>query len=103
MHFLVIFLSLFGCTDDKSINLNIQNPRIKVALESRKAEYAAEIFRNCQQDLLLRAETYVDSMISADIDFRINDSIVFPEKPLKPDWPGAIIIPDSIKARPLFK
>ncbi len=99
---LISILGLLSCVDDKSLNLSIENPRIKGALEKRKAEYAAEISRNCRQDLLLLAETYVDSLISADVDFRINDSIVFPDKPLKPDWPGAIVVPDTIKARPLF-
>ncbi len=100
---LLLLLVIISCSDNASTILTIDNPRIRAAFEKRKAEYAAEVMRNCQQDVLLRAETYVDSIISADIDFRINDSIVFPEKPIKPDWPGAIIVSDTIKARPLFK
>jgi hypothetical protein len=100
---LILILIVMACSNDSSSNLSIQNPKIKAALENRKADYAAEIMRTCQQDMLLKAEAYVDSLISADVDFRINDSIVFPPKPLKPEWPGAIIVPDSNKAKPLFK
>ena len=100
---MITLLVFVSCSDNKSTNLNIENPRIRAALERRKADYATEVMSNCRQDVLLRAETYVDSMISADIDFSINDSIVFPEKPIKPEWPGSIIVPDTIKARPLFK
>lgn len=54
------------------------------------------------RDILARAEIYVDSIISAEINFQLSDSIVFPEKPVKPGWPGPIIIPETIRARPIF-
>jgi hypothetical protein len=98
----VFFISLLAaCSQDDATKLNIKNPKIKQALENRKKLYAVEILSNCRKDVLDKASAYVDSMISADLDFRLNDSIIFPERPLRPNWPGDIIVPDTIKARPI--
>jgi len=101
--FFILVVYFCSCnTLDESSGLNINNPRIKDALEKRKSTYAKEILGNCRRDILARAEIYVDSIISAEINFQLSDSIVFPEKPVKPGWPGPIIIPETIRARPIF-
>ena len=61
-----------------------------------------EILDNCHRDILAKAEIYVDSIITAEINFQLSDSIVFPEKPLKPGWPGPIFVPETIRAKPIF-
>ena len=96
-------ITVFSCSDVDSNDLNINNPKINQALEKRKAEYAKEILDKCHRDILAKAEIYVDSIISAEINFQLSDSIVFPEKPLKPGWPGPIIVPETIRAKPIFE
>ena len=83
--------------------MDVRNPKIKKAFENRKTEFINETMTNCREDILNKAEIYVDSLIAAEIDYRISDSIIFPEKPLRPEWPGDILVPDSIKAKPIFK
>ncbi|MBK8053065.1 MAG: hypothetical protein IPK35_07305 [Saprospiraceae bacterium] len=102
LYFNILLIGLVSC-DDTAVVLDINNPKIKEAYENRRREYINENLKNCRQDIIGKAGIYVDSLIAAEIDYRINDSIIFPEKPIKPEWPGAIIVPDSIKARPIFK
>ncbi|MBK7635539.1 MAG: hypothetical protein WAT22_17655 [Saprospiraceae bacterium] len=101
--YIIILITVLASCDDTAAVLNINNPKIKEAYESRRKEYINENLKNCREDIIGKAEIYVDSLIAAEIDYRINDSIIFPEKPIKPEWPGAIIVPDSIKARPIFR
>lgn len=101
--YLLSLIAVFSCSDMDSNDLNINNPKIKQALEKRKAEYAKEILDNCHRDIMAKAEIYVDSLISAEINFQLSDSIVFPEKPLKPGWPGPIIVSETIRAKPIFE
>ncbi len=96
-------LVMWSCSDGDHSGLDLENPRIKSALEKRKATYAQEILENCKREILDKAELYVDSVISAEINFQLSDSIVFPEKPIKPDWPGPIVVSETIKAKPIFK
>ena len=99
----ILFMVCLGCTNINDSSLTIDNLKIKEALERRKALYASEILDNCRTDIMRMAEIYIDSLISADMDFRLSDSIIFPEKPLKPLWPGDISVSDTIKAYPIFK
>lgn len=103
LFYILSMITVFSCSDVNSNELNINNPKIKQALDKRKAEYAKEILDNCHRDILVKAEIYVDSIISAEINFQLSDSIVFPEKPLKPGWPGPIIVPETIRAKPIFE
>jgi hypothetical protein len=97
---LLILLTACNGTDE---TMDIRNPKIREAFENRKTEFINENMTNCKEDILNKAEIYVDSVIAAEIDYRISDSIIFPEKPLRPEWPGDILVPDSIKAKPIFK
>jgi hypothetical protein len=98
----IIWVIQASCSNNDD-QLNVNNLKIKTAFENRKAEFINENMTNCKEDILYKAGIYVDSIIAAEIDYRISDSIIFPEKPLRPDWPGDIIVPDSIKAKPIFK
>lgn len=99
----ILFLIFYISCGQSADEYNINNPRIKDAFENRKKQFIEENMKNCNDDLLQKAEIYVDSLIAAEIDYRLNDSIIFPEKPVRPDWPGEIVVPDSIKAKPIFK
>jgi hypothetical protein len=101
----ILFIILFtfvGCAE-KEIDMTINNPLIKHAYDKKKKEYAEETLLNCRKQILDRAEFYVDSLIAAEIDFQMSDSIVFPLKPIKPASLGKIIVPDTIMAKPIFK
>jgi hypothetical protein len=100
--FSILLVTVYSCSDVDTIDLNINNPKIRSALEKRKSDYAAEILGNCRRDILAKAEIYVDSLISAEINFQLSDSIVFPEKPAKPEWQGPIIVPETIRAKPIY-
>ncbi|MBC7885782.1 MAG: hypothetical protein H7X99_09920 [Saprospiraceae bacterium] len=98
----VIFISLYSCSGDDLI-LNSDNPKIYKALQKKKQEYASEIWANCRKEALIRADQYVDSLISTEIAFQLSDSIVFPQKPPKPQSLGKIILTDTSKAKPIFR
>ena len=103
-HLFTIFSLVFliSCQEETS-NLTIQNIKIKEALDKRKEEYKHQILSRCTTEAILKAEEYVDSLISEEISFRLSDSIIFPEKPLKPFSPGKITISDTIRARPILQ
>jgi hypothetical protein len=92
---------IIGCSQNNQ-DLTLTNPKILDALEKRKLAYKKDIMDNCQRDVYERAKLYVDSLIAAEINFQLSDSIVFPPKPIKPPSPGPIIVPDTIKAKPVF-
>jgi hypothetical protein len=92
---------LFSCINSNQ-DLTISNPKIAKALEKRQQEYKNDILTNCHREIYERAKNHVDSLIAAEINFQLSDSIVFPPKPVKPDWIGPIIISDTIRAKPIF-
>lgn len=98
--FFCICICLLSCQKEQDLSIN--NPKIRVALEKRKAEYKLDVMVNCQRDIIEKAKIYVDSMIAAEINFQLSDSIVFPPKPIKPPSLGVIVVPDTIKAKPVF-
>jgi len=103
-HFLYILtLIILTSCQDQTGNLTIQNIKIKAALDKRKEEYKNQILSRCTTEAILKAEEYVDSLISEEISYRLSDSIIFPDKPLKPYSPGKISITDTIRARPIIK
>lgn len=98
---IILLIGLLGCHQSDN-DLTIANPKIKAALDRRKAEYKNEILTNCAREVYEKAKVYVDSVIAAEINYQLSDSIVFPPKPIKPPSPGPIIIADTIRARPMF-
>jgi hypothetical protein len=95
------FLLLVACKNGP-YQYTEQNPRIKEALERRRLQYAADIMANCRREAVRKADDFVDSLISAEIQIRISDSILFPEKPARPTFPGAITLNDTLHAKPLL-
>ncbi len=97
----LVFGVLISCGQGKQ-DLSLDNPKIKMALEKRKLTYKMDVLANCQREVFEKAKIYVDSLIAAEINFQLSDSIVFPPKPIKPPSLGPIIVPDTIKAKPVF-
>ena len=98
-----LFLILLPACNGTDETMDIRHPKLREAFENRKPAFINEEMTNSKEDILNKAEIYVDSVIAAEIDYRISDSIIFPEKPFRPEWPGDILVPDSIKAKPIFK
>ena len=96
-------LCLFLSCTEVIPDLTIENPKIKSLYQLKNEDYKKEFISRCRIDLMVNAETYVDSLISAEISFQLSDSIVFPLKPLKPASQGKIIVSDTNIARPIFK
>ncbi|MCO6464614.1 MAG: hypothetical protein J5I52_10760 [Saprospiraceae bacterium] len=94
---ILMFSCQWGTTD-----LTINNPKIKSALEAKEQKFIETSLRDCKAEVLARAVTYVDSLISEQIIYYISDSIVFPPRPERPVWPGPITITDTTKVRPII-
>jgi len=95
--FLVILL--VSCAPDPSA-FTEKNPTIREALERRRQQYAAEVMDQCRREAVKKADAYVDSILTAEIQIRISDSILFPEKPVRPPHPGPVKFNDTLRARP---
>lgn len=102
---MLVFISgsifIFGCNQEQDLSIN--NIKIKKAYLKRNEAYKEEVLSKCKQEMIEKATSYVDSLISAEIEYQLSDSIVFPEKPVKPQSLGKIIVSDTIVARPIFK
>jgi hypothetical protein len=70
-------------------------PLMHKTYESRVNAYINLRKQKCLEKILLDAETYVDSVIINEINIKLLDTIIFPEKPLKPDFPHKIILQDT--------
>jgi hypothetical protein len=93
-------LLLASCTEE--VSLDIQNPKIKAALDKKIATYKIEMAAQCRKDIINRASMTADSIVSVDNIMNLAGLSAFPDKPPKPDFPGAIIIKDTIKAVQIF-
>ena len=97
----LLIAMLYSCAPNTD-HLNIDNPKIKIALKNRQNLYAQEILQTCKNTQISKADKYVDSIISVEFNFRLSDSIIFPEKPIKPASIGKILVSDTIRAIPIF-
>lgn len=98
---LYITILLTSCQVEED-TYTLENPRIKEALDKRKEAYAEVFKKNCIREVNEQADKYVDSLVTAEIFFRVSDEVVFPTKPLKPAFENPDIIKDSLCASPIF-
>lgn len=98
--YIILLVSLLACSQDP-MEFTEQNPAIREALSRRRAAYAQEVMDNCRREAIKKADLYVDSLISAEIQIRVSDSILFPDKPLRPAYPGKIKFNDTLRVKPL--
>jgi len=94
-----LFLILISCNTE---NAGPDYQKIDRALKTKNEIYVTEILGNCKNEMIRKAEVYVDSLIIEIINLQLSDSIFFPEKPLKPQYQGPVIISDTVIARPIF-
>jgi hypothetical protein len=88
-----------GCISGEE---KIRENLVLQVLELRRNEFMSEQLAACRKEVVIRAEAFADSLIAEEISFRLSDSIIFPEKPIKPEFIGPIIISDTAVARPIF-
>lgn len=71
-------------------------------LGEKKKDYLNDMLDRCRQDAIQRAEMYVDSLLSEQIQISVNDTVQFPLKPERPDL-VPLPAPDKfIKPEPIF-
>ncbi|MBK9256115.1 MAG: hypothetical protein IPM42_11560 [Saprospiraceae bacterium] len=100
-----IVLTLITLTSILSCNVESPGPdfqKIGNALKLKNESYVSENLTKCKTDMIRKAESFVDSLITENINLQLSDSIFFPEKPLKPIYQGPIIISDTVIAKPIF-
>jgi hypothetical protein len=98
---LVVLIFISSCQVEEEM-YSLNNPRIKEALDKRKEAYADVFMKNCLREVSEQADKYVDSVVTAEIYFRVSDEVVFPEKPVRPKFENPNNIQDTLHARPLF-
>lgn len=69
--------------------------KIKNFIDTRRAR--------CLEDILKDAETFVDSTIISEINIKLLDTLVFPDRPPRPQYPDQIVLDDSTNLAPIIK
>ena len=75
-------------------------PLMKERYDSAVNEYLTNRRIKCHENILEDAESFVDSVIINEINILLLDTIIFPQKPQKPNYPDTIILNDSINIKP---
>lgn len=96
-----IFLVSFQLPD--SIDQSKIPVIVKSKLDEEVKNYYEDRMKICKLDALTRAEDYVDSIIENKIQLVIAKGVIFPSKPIKPNFPKEIKINDSTKIQPVLK
>ncbi len=78
-------------------------PLVQQEYDRKIDEFKANRKRSCLEEILKDAEAYVDSTIVREINIKLLDTLIFPEKPFRPDYPQDIILDDSTKVAPIIK
>jgi len=97
----IILLSFASCEvpdtnpfDQKVIDAN---------LDKQIEEYLKLRLFSCKEEILRDAEIHVDSMIAVQLSFSINQGIIFPPRPNRPQPINNIRLDDTTKALPFLK
>ncbi|MEZ4911520.1 MAG: hypothetical protein R2774_11755 [Saprospiraceae bacterium] len=99
LYFILGFALFASC---KEAPLNIENQRIKAALDKKKEEYILSQLKQCKRDIVAKAEQNVDSLVASEFLLVLSDSVIFPERPAREIPYIDVIIADTLKANPIF-
>jgi len=91
-----IFLSFYQKSNKREDFTPLMQERYNKSL----SDYLANRHTKCLEAILEDAEIYVDSVIINEINILLLDTIIFPEKPIKPNYPDTIILNDSVAIKP---
>lgn len=83
--------------------LSLENPKIKKALDDKKAEFILSQMKQCKKDIIAKAEQNVDSLVASEFLLVLSDSVVFPDRPSRDIPYMDVIISDSLHAKPIFQ
>lgn len=101
-HLLFIFyitLSLTSCYSDREdYNEQLIEMKVEEAIRGEIKQYQIK----CLNDLLYEAEVFADSLVIQQIAYSINDTLNFPGRPIRPNFPHPIILDDSTKLNPVL-
>lgn len=99
-------LSFYQKKDSTRTSLDEESnipPIVAEYLKERLDSYMATRKKNCIKEILEDAEAHVDSTIINEINIHVLDTLIFPEKPIKPPYPGKIILDDTTKIAPVSR
>jgi hypothetical protein len=91
---LILCLCLQGCAEDKS-------ELIAAKVLERVEDFRKKRIEACRQSLLAKAESAVDSLLLAEAQESLQDSLAR-LKPFRPVQPPAVLPIDSLKIKPIF-
>ncbi|HMP28018.1 MAG TPA: hypothetical protein PKD85_00365 [Saprospiraceae bacterium] len=98
--YIVCLLLLYGCLEDENqVNYAIIEKKLKKDLE----EYKKLKWYDCYNTIVLDAEAYVDTVLLVEtLNASLQDGLIFPIRPHKPQYIGAIRLDDSTQKQPIF-
>lgn len=96
---IILIFSLFSCSPKDNAEIS---PLILEKLQEKNRLYTEDILARCKKAAVEKAEKYVDSIFSEQIQISLNDTIFFPVKPIKPPSEGEIKIIDTVRVKPIF-
>lgn len=82
--------------------LTVDDPIVIAAAHARLQQYINIRISMCREDLLEEAEIKVDSIITELIEEYMQDTIYFPVKPVRPDFPEKLKPDSSLTPKPIF-
>ena len=82
--------------------LTVDDPIVIAAAQARLQQYIDVRIEMCREDLLEEAEIKVDSIITELIEQYMQDTIYFPVKPVRPDFPDKLKPDSSLNPKPIF-
>lgn len=90
-----LILVMEGCAEDRQ-------KLISEKVEQRVTEFREKKKLECRQRLFRKAETIVDSLLLAEAQEALQDSLG-KSRPFRPEQPPAVLPIDSLSVSPLFK
>lgn len=110
---LVITMALLGLLHIAASNQNdgeeIQQatdlpipPLVQKELDAKLQKYQKTILDKCRNKAVKAAETYIDSLVAAELKFQTRDTLKFPAQPKRPDLREPIILNDSTAITPIL-
>ncbi len=108
-HLLLAIVALFGLLGYASCGASEEDQLLKEALieqtyQDRVAKYEKEHHKKCRKNVLTTAKILADSTLLDNArNIKVVDSIQRPPKPLKPGFPEAKSLDDSLEIAPFLE
>lgn len=94
----ILFLS--GCLEDES---QVNYAVIQKKLSKEINEYKSLKWYDCYNTIIIDAEAYVDTVLLIEsLNASLDDGLIFPFRPLKPNFIGPIRLDDTTQKKPIL-